>query len=72
MSFLLGNNDFPVDYQPPSIGSNYYKTLRLALEPRIFSGDVVKRNSKDDFRLTFDFGGYYKIMLQGKYLMFYH
>ena len=66
--FFSGNNDLFIDYVPPTENdSSLYVSLKQIFEPHLFpnlhnaSSMVV-----DEFRATFEEGGYYRFTLQGK------
>lgn len=56
-----------IDYGPPPKNHSYlYQALGSVFEPYIFRGSVKKLNTRDEFRQTFEYGGYYKITIDGK------
>ena len=69
--FSSGNNDLELDYLPPVTNhSEYYKKLYYIFEPCVFpkGSDVDVLNSREKFKTTFELGGYYSIILDGKYI----
>ena len=66
--FFSGNNDLFIDYVPPTENdSSLYVSLKQIFEPHLFpnlhnASSVVM----DEFRATFEEGGYYRFTLQGK------
>lgn len=66
--FFSGNNDLFIDYVPPTENdSSLYVSLKQIFEPHLFPNLHNASNMvMDEFRATFEEGGYYRFTLQGK------
>ena len=64
---LLGNNDLFIDYLPPVANdSTLYMDIRQIIEPYLFLNSSNTKSIIEEFRGTFDVGGFYKYTLEGK------
>ena len=64
----LGNNDLKIDYEPPVYNhSEYYQALySMFLQYALPKGSqAAEDNPEDEFRETFQLGGYYSVLLSG-------
>lgn len=67
---LLGNNDLFIDYLPPVANdSTLYMDLRQIIEPYLFLNSSNASSILEEFRGTFDVGGFYKFILKGNALI---
>lgn len=66
--FFSGNNDLFIDYVPPTENdSSLYVSLKQIFEPHLFPNlHNASSMVMDEFRATFEEGGYYRFTLQGK------
>lgn len=66
--FFSGNNDLFIDYVPPTEnGSSLYVSLKQIFEPHLFPNlHNASSMVMNEFRATFEEGGYYRFTLQGK------
>ena len=71
----IGNNDLPVDYEPPVDEDNkYFKVLGDRLQDFIFPplSTIRTMNNMSLFRETFDIGGFYSVNISGIFLIFFY
>ena len=67
---LIGNNDLYINYVPPVSSDNTsYMDLRQIIEPYLFFKSSNTSSTIEEFRGTFDVGGFYRFTLTGKDLI---